>query len=494
LIKIAQIVQNTRLSLALNLNSWLNNNGFKSTYYHGQVKSNNKNFIYLDTPKILNKIIRKIYLKYKKLGIANFSFYRNGIGNSNISKIINSSDIVHIHWINNFLSLDNIKYLSLNKPIVITVHDYHLLYGGCHYLEGCKNYLDDCKNCPQISGSINDIAHVNFLQKKNIFQSKQIYFVHQNNNSYIEGKKIYPKNHHEVIDCTVDIDLFYPLQNINELKKKFKIPSNKKILLSLCSYNCNSKQVESYNILKKNLDSNTFLILVGEGFSSFSNIKNQVLNLGHIESKFILNQLYNISDIVFTLSNEETVPGIACEALSSGTPFVAYKAVGNVEKMILDDFNGFKIKNKSVKDYALNLNKLHFLTKKEDIRKDYIERFHSSFYEKYEKLYKKINQNFLSKNSDKKEIENSNNIEIKAKNFDKILDNYLTEELDYYENMQKPIIKRSIYIVVNFKYFLKQKLLELLLFLKSNLLFNYLWKRIFGNRIKNLLKKLSNKI
>ena len=137
---------------------------------------------------------------------------------------------------------------------------------------------------------------------------------------------------------------------------------------------------------------------------------------------------------------------------------------------------------------------VHFLTKKEDIRKDYIERFHSSFYEKYEKLYKKINQNFLSKNSNKKEIENSNNIEIKAKNFDKILDNYLTEELDYYENMQKPIIKRSIYIVVNFKYFLKQKLLELLLFLKSNLLFNYLWKRIFGNRIKNLLKKLSNKI
>ena len=60
--------------------------------------------------------------------------------------------------------------------------------------------------------------------------------------------------------------------------------------------------------------------------------------------------------------------------------------------------------------------------------------------------------------------------------------------------MFRVIIKRSIYIVVNFKYFLKQKLLELLLFLKSNLLFNYLWKRIFGNRIKNLLKKLSNKI
>jgi hypothetical protein len=486
LIKIAQIVHNTKLSLALNLNYWLNNNGFKSTYYHGQVKSNEKNFEYLDTSKIFNKIIRKIYLRYTKSGIANFSFYRTGLENSGLNKIINNNDIIHIHWINNFLNLNNIKYLSFHKPLVITVHDYHLLYGGCHYLEGCENYLDDCKKCPQISENVNDIANVNFLIKKNIFQNGQIYFVHQNENSYFNGRKIYPENHHEVIDCTVDVDSFYPLQNVNELKKKFKVPFNKKIILSLCSYNCNSKQVNSYDILKKYLDSNIFLILVGDGFGAFHNLENQILNLGHIESKSILNQLYNIADIVFTLSNEETVPGIVCESLSAGTPFISYKGVGNVDKMIMDQFNGFKVENKSIKDFALTLNKISFSTRKEDIRKDYLERFHSFFYTKYEKLYKKINLNVSSKNF--------NNTKLNAKNFDKILDNYLTEELDYYENMQKPIISRSIYIIVNFKYFLKQKLIELLFFLKSNLLFNYFWKKIFSNRIKNLLKKLSNKI
>ena len=486
MIKIAQIVHNTKLSLALNLNYWLNNNGFKSTYYHGQVKSSQKNFEYLDTPKIFNKIIRKIYSKYTKLGIANFSFYRTGLEDFSLNKIINNNDIIHIHWITNFLNLNNIQYLSSYKPIVITVHDYHLLYGGCHYLEGCENYLDDCKNCPQISESINDIANINFLIKKNIFQNRKIYFVHQNDNSYFNGTKIYPENHHEVIDCTVDVDLFNPLQNINELKKKFNVPLNKKILLSLCSYNCNSKQVNSYDILKKYLDSNIFLILVGDGFSVFPNLENQLLNLGHIESKSVLNQLYNIADIVFTLSNEETVPGIVCESLSSGTPFISYKGVGNVDKMIIDQFNGLKIQNKSIEDFALILNKISFFTKKEDIRKDYLKRIHSLFYEKYENLYKKINLNVSSKNS--------NNIRINAKNFDRIFDRYLIEELDYYKNMQKSIILKSFYILTNFKYFLRQKLTELLLFLKSNLFFNYLWKRIFSKRIKSYLKKLSNKI
>lgn len=486
MIKIAQIVQNTRLSLALNLNVWLNNNDFISTYYHGQVKFNDKTFVYLDTPKILNKIIRKIYLKYKRLGIANFSFFKTGLSEIDINKIVNNNDIIHLHWINNFLSMDNIKYLSLYKPIVITVHDYHMMYGGCHYLEGCKNYVNNCKNCPQISESINDIANVNFLLKRNIFQNKQIYFVHQNNNSYQNVKNIYPDNHHEVIDCTVDIDEFYPLQNINKLKKKFKIPLNKKILLSLCSYSCNSKNISSYDILKKYLDSNVFLILVGEGFSSVSNIKDKILNLGHIESKATLNQLYNIADIVFTLSNEETVPGIACECLSAGTPFVAYEGLGNVDKMIIDNFNGLKIKTQCINEFALKLNKINFLTSKEDIRKDYLKRFHSFFYEKYEKLYKKINLDF--------KLKNFNNIEVKAKNFNIIYDSYLKKELDYSENMQKPIILKSKYILFNFDYFLKQKLTELLFFLKSNLFFNYLWKKIFNNKIKNLLKKLSNKI
>ena len=67
--------------------------------------------------------------------------------------------------------------------------------------------------------------------------------------------------------------------------------------------------------MEKQIDPSILIILVGSGFDRVATKKNRIINFGHINDKKKINELYNISDICFSLSREEGVPGIACAGL-----------------------------------------------------------------------------------------------------------------------------------------------------------------------------------
>ena len=129
--------------------------------------------------------------------------------------------------------------------------------------------------------------------------------------------------------------------------------------MSLCGYNSYTKGSWQFEELEKQIDPSVLIVLVGSGFDKVSNKKNRIVNLGHINDKKI-NELYNISDICFSLSREEGVPGIACESLSAGIPFIGFKNVGNLNRMILNGKNGFLIENFSTKEFAKKIPRKFF--------------------------------------------------------------------------------------------------------------------------------------
>ena len=107
-----------------------------------------------------------------------------------------------------------------------------------------------------------------------------------------------------------------------------------------------------------------------------------------INDKKKINELYNISDICFSLSREEGVPGIACESLSAGIPFIGFKDVGNLNRMILNGKNGFLIEDFSIKEFAKNFRKVFYLILQS--RKDFLERFENKFYKGYKNIYQNL--------------------------------------------------------------------------------------------------------
>lgn len=472
-------------ALPTNLNNWINKNtNYQSTFLFNDFNNNNyqnKNFDYIQTSKIENQSIYEIYFKYKNIDTANFCFFYLGLDSEKI-KIIHNFDIIHIHWINYFMNLDNLKYICTHKPVVITVHDQHLLFGGCHWRNDCNNFLQECNKCPQIKEEINEIVHKNFLRKKNIFDNSNVTFVHQNEISLQIGKDLYKKNIHKLIDCTVDTNQFYSIHDILPLKKKYNIPINKKIILSTCGYNSFTKGIWQFDELESRINNDSFIILIGSGYENIPSKKNRILNLGHINKKNIINDIYNLSDVTFTLSREEGVPGIACESLSCGTPFIGFHNVGNLNRMIKDNFNGYLVKNFSINEFAKKINNIRSHSK-DAIRIDYLERFDKNFYSDYINLYRQVTQN---KNIS---IFNDNKI-----NFPKVFETLFAKNLEIHNIYKKKPLHFLIYYFKNFRdvnlFFIK----SFYNYSRRNKYFIYLWRLTFSSKIKVAIKNYIKKI
>ncbi len=80
-------------------------------------------------------------------------------------------DIVHLHWINNFLRVEDIS--KINKPIIWSLHDMNPFTGGCHYDEECEGYMSNCKICKVLTADKICNRSYNALLKKEELWLKQ---------------------------------------------------------------------------------------------------------------------------------------------------------------------------------------------------------------------------------------------------------------------------------------------------------------------------------
>ena len=65
-------------------------------------------------------------------------------------------NIVHLHWIGfSCLSLRALKLFNKSK-IVVTLHDYWFLTGGCHAQYDCRRFVVACTRCPLARSSLGD--------------------------------------------------------------------------------------------------------------------------------------------------------------------------------------------------------------------------------------------------------------------------------------------------------------------------------------------------
>lgn len=56
-------------------------------------------------------------------------------------------DVIHVHWLPGVLRIEDL--FAVKKNVVLTLHDYWLVTGGCHFPNGCVQYMTDCAKCPQ---------------------------------------------------------------------------------------------------------------------------------------------------------------------------------------------------------------------------------------------------------------------------------------------------------------------------------------------------------
>lgn len=277
------------------------------------------------------------------------------------NKKILEADIIHIHWVNQgFLSLSALdKLISLNKPIVWTLHDMWPFTGGCHYSETCSNYRAQCGNCFYLKNpDSKDISHDIWRNKSHIFNknTRVTFSACSNWLKEVAQSSAMTKNIPVVtIPNPIDTEVFSP-QEKAEIRKRFGIDVNKKIILFGAS-NINEERkglkylIASLNLLIKEYTENDIEVVIfgkSKGFDE-SLIPLKVYNMGSVNTELELSVIYNLADVFVLPSLEDNLPNMVMEALSCGIPSVTFNT-GGLPDLIEHQYNGYLAEYKSSED------------------------------------------------------------------------------------------------------------------------------------------------
>ena len=378
-VKIYRMLKKNNLNCSLYVNEKKTGYSTKFNLSFGKrIKEDFRKLIYSSTSRLLN-LHTKNY--YKSLGLFD----------SGYSRIINrlDYDIVQLHWINGFLSINDI--VKINKPIVWRFSDFWPCSGIYHYENFGKheqNYF---------------LSKINNFIKKLKFElwNKELNIITPSEwmKNELEKSQSFKNYSVDVIHTPIDNNIFKKLDN-EYIRKKYAISTKKKILL-FGADNLGDKRkgfLDIVEIFKSNyLSKKDYeLITFGKSSNALNNLKDlKVHNFGFLESKEKLNEIYNCADVMLVTSTMDNLPQVGLEAQMSGLPLIVYNNSGLVE-LIQKGKTGLIADNKSIISLSQQI-RLFF--DNENLKKEFsynsVIRANKNFsegivYQKYQTIYNNI--------------------------------------------------------------------------------------------------------
>lgn len=271
---------------------------------------------------------------------------RHGFGSKRatlkfLKKIDNyNPDIIHLHNIHGYylnieLLFDYLKNHSHIK-VVWTLHDCWSFTGHCsHFIyENCYRWQKECINCPQKkeypSCYLFENSQRNFCKKKQAFTSiKNLIIVTPSNwladlckQSFLSDFPI------KVINNGIDTSLFKKTHT--NFKNKYKI-KEEKIILGLASTFDHKKGLDTFYRLRKDLNSNIGIVLVGLTDEQIRNLPKGIYGIIRTENRQELVEAYNAADIFVNPTLEDNFPTTNLEAIACHTPVITNNVGGCIE-------------------------------------------------------------------------------------------------------------------------------------------------------------------
>ncbi len=293
---------------------------------------------------LVNKAIATInpYLDQIPLSIvrqdANIFFSTGLLSISLLNGIIKriKPDVIHLNWIcKGAISLDDLG--KLNTPIVWTLHDSWPFTGGCHTIINCNKYLSKCGSCPALNSSINnDLSAFLFRKKSHTYgkiKNLTIVGVSQWMSNLARNSSLLGKRRVVTIPNTIDIETYKPISK-NWAKAVLNIDAQRKVVLfgAMSSLEDKNKGFQELLISLTQLSltcSHLLLIVFGSAKPEEKlSVPFDVQYLGHLHDDISLNIAYCAADVVVVPSKQESFGQTASEAMSCGTPVVAFATTG----------------------------------------------------------------------------------------------------------------------------------------------------------------------
>lgn len=256
-------------------------------------------------------------------------------------KRLHRPDIIHLHWIANFVDLPTtLVPLANTAPLVWTLHDMNPFTGGCHYVDGCNRYDDRCGLCPQLGSSkVRDASRSIWKRKQRVYGQIAAHRLHVVTPSRWLGEQVarssllgrYPRC---VIPYGLDTEVFHPVE-ICEARKALDLPGHAKILLFVAdSLRDQRKGFEKLIAAMKQLSgvSNLLLLTIGGQCPQLPQSCPH-RHLGRIADDALLSKVYSAADVFVIPSLQDNLPNTVMESLACGTPVVGFD-IGGIPDMV----------------------------------------------------------------------------------------------------------------------------------------------------------------
>lgn len=310
--------------------------------------------------------IQESYINKRRTNISNtiFSLPYCGYDLAGFESV-KSADVINIHWINYFQSLDSIrKLLSIGKPVVWTLHDQWAFTGGCHYSTDCNRYVNDCSNCPQLISDPFNVASSVLKDKLEMLNAVNLTIVTPSKwLGECARKSILFKNRRvEVIPYSLETDEFVPAKKA-EAKQKLDILPDTTTLLFGAAYGQEKRKgfEELFEAMKICIKNKEFSEMLENGklkILSFGHSGNDldvfdfpVKRLGYISSDSEISNAYSAADIFILPSLEDNLPNTLLESMSCGTAVIGFD-VGGIPDVLINDVTGKLVPAKNIEKMA----------------------------------------------------------------------------------------------------------------------------------------------
>jgi glycosyltransferase involved in cell wall biosynthesis len=239
-------------------------------------------------------------------------------------------DLIHLHNLHgyyiNFFKL--LKYLNKNNiKVAWTLHDEWLFtWLPAHSMDctHCRTLIGKCTNRYNYPRNYWPIfSRFMLKKKKQIFSYNNIIFVCTAKWLFQEAKEEFKLSNVVLIPNGVDIKTFASVSNKKDLREKYNLLSDQKIILFLISNIADKNKGWQYLLkLAKRLEAKPYILgVVGaDSLPKFSNL----VNFGYINDRNKLAEIYLLSDLYCSLSAVETAPLSVLEAMSCALPVVGF--------------------------------------------------------------------------------------------------------------------------------------------------------------------------
>jgi len=296
-------------------------------------------------------------------------------------------DLINLHWINyGFLRLEN--FSRFTAPIVWTIHDMWPFTGVCHYSSGCQGYLEECGNCPLLhSQDPGDISNTVFRRKSKAYADINLTVVSPSRwlGKLAEESRLLGNRRVEVIPNGIDTDIFSPY-SMSKSRNSLGIPKDACLVLFGAEFAVQDPRKGGdtlFDALRtfpgEHCENLQFAVFGATEPEDFPPMPFPVHWLGRIEDDDELSRIYSAADLAVVPSKEENLPNTVMEALSCGTPVVAFD-IGGMADMIEHGENGWLTKDTSAKTLAETLGQAlgdtkRLSTMRETARRSVVTRF-----------------------------------------------------------------------------------------------------------------------